>query len=400
MGSIMQFELGTKTRRKIHPESLLQIPLVKQLLSDPIATLSPRALDQNWYYQKAMANPVMGFSPFQGQVFFASESRFADWLENPFASARDTNTNDELVREVLFAVHDYLHIWAYRLIQELQPGLGFGTAPIQKNNWEKFIFCHLLTEAVSVVGLDYWFLSTVNLNSIAPIGTKFRGLTVDYHEADRGEYARFNPDFNPQQSSFLGSLARFYCDGEFVGFDLQDFKRSPILMHWLRHELMYGAKQREYTRAWFRFLSDDPRMNDADTSARPVACDQGWQKRLMREVGEQLWLKIKENKLHRFATKAPPGWQAPLHKPLDFRFLNLNTFDEEEAWARAEEISLPQLCDQWLARQYFESFECDLAPLLPELIRQKDGKVFRAALRGLKPLPRIKGETREIFVMP
>ncbi|MGZ3697660.1 MAG: hypothetical protein ACXVCH_06165, partial [Bdellovibrionota bacterium] len=106
---------------KTHPQSLLRIPLVKQMLTDPRIPLVPRNIDQDWRYLGVIPDSVVGFNPQRSSVYYARKSYFAEWLEQPRRSTRELNEQDYLVREVLFAVHDYLHAWAYLAIRELTP---------------------------------------------------------------------------------------------------------------------------------------------------------------------------------------------------------------------------------------------------------------------------------------
>lgn len=196
-----------------HEESLLQIPLVQHVLSDRAFQLRSRAIDAHWYYEKRIPVTLAGFNPFEGAVFYAQRSVFAEWLENPLSSARNHNDNDCLVREVMFMVHDYLHAWTYQLVNRLWPELGLFSGQIEPESFESFVFVHLLSEAVATVGLDYWYLCVRGINSYCPIGTALGSLTVSYRESLLPEYRRFHPELTVQDTSFFSQLAQFYCHG-------------------------------------------------------------------------------------------------------------------------------------------------------------------------------------------
>lgn len=394
-----------KKRKELHPESLLRIPLVREMLLDREFSLKPRRIDQNWFYQKAIPNPVCGFSPYRSEIFYPSVSCMADWLEDPSASARNWNVSDRLWREVLFSVHDYLHAWAARTIQSLRPGAGFGHAPIEKGNLEDFVFYHLLTEAAAVVGLDYWYLGTVDVNAICDLGTRLENLTVNYRESDLKEYHRFNPDLRVQKPEFFSTIAQFYCSGELEGFDVVDMKRSPKLAAWIGHELRYGACQRQYTRSWFAYMSAQKIELTAEALSAPVKCGKAWQKKLMRELGDLLWRKIKHGESIPLEAAPKYPWDAPKNKSPDFRFINLNALDDSELdQINAEEISATSfefLFYQWLSRHDFESFDVELFPYFEEVLRKRNFAGARALLRGLKPLTGAKGpEARGLFFLP
>jgi hypothetical protein len=132
-------------------------------------------------------------------------------------------------------------------------------------------FCHLLTEAAAVIGLDYWYLSQFDLNSAVPIGTSFRHVSVSYDVKHLEEYRRFCPDLRVEHPGFVRFLGTFYCTGVFEGFSPQDLKDSPLLYKWLCHELVYGRRQREYTRLWLQHLSGHDLGYEAGQSlTRPV----------------------------------------------------------------------------------------------------------------------------------
>ena len=97
---------------------------------------------------------LAGFNPFLRSLFYANNSALSRWLAGPYGSARDYNEGDHLVREVLFAVHDYLHCWSAAAIAVLAPRSRFDTGPILRDNLEDFVYCHLLTEAAATAGLD------------------------------------------------------------------------------------------------------------------------------------------------------------------------------------------------------------------------------------------------------
>jgi hypothetical protein len=191
----------------LHPESLLRIALVRQMLEDRRFRLQPRAIDRTWQYERAIPMSVVGFNPFNGTIYYGARSFLARWLREPHASARLHNEGDYLVRELLFAVHDYLHAWSVALIRELAPELGYGSTPIIREQIDRLAFCHLLTEAVATCGLDYWYLSTLELDDVVPIGSLTTGLTISYHERFLPEYRRFHPEFRVQDPEFFGNTS-------------------------------------------------------------------------------------------------------------------------------------------------------------------------------------------------
>jgi hypothetical protein len=377
---------------KLHAESLLRIPLVRNLQKYP---LFPRGVDHHWYYQKATPSTMSGFQPFSGKIYYGKNSYFAQWQKAPEKSARLWNVNDNLVKEVMFAVHDSLHLWAVGAIQKLRPELGFGTKPIDRKNFEDLVFCHLLTEAVAVCGLDYWYLSTVNLNSICAIGTNFQNLTVNYREEDLPEFRRFHPQFRVQSPQFLWQLTQFYCSGIFPGFSVEDLKQSPKLLTWLSHELRYGQNQRRYARDWFAFLSRDPHIENRGEEA--VSTEEGWKAQLTKEVGKLLWLHVKGPKrINFFPSRWNSFWKAPAEKRPDFRFINLNS-GGRPVKPSAEDFEF--YFYQEMVRRKFDAFPAERANELDEIRKSQDWPRAKKLFGALPLVAKLK-EPRDLFVLP
>lgn len=378
----------------LHRESLLRVPLAAQMLADPNVALRPVAVDKRWRYEGHVGLDTTGFNPLERAVFYGKRSAMADWLRNPRASARAANLRDRLVSELFFAVHDYLHCWAYLAIPHLTPEVGFGIAPIRKDNVEDFVFCHLVTEAVATVGLDYWYLSTVDLNEVCPIGTRLEGLTVSYRERFVSEYRRFEPALDVQSPEFFREICRFYCSGEFPSFDLRALRRSPLVLQWLDHEIGYGSRQREYIRRWLSYLSGDQVRFERDALDAPVRWKGAWRERLVRELGDLLWDKVKNGRPHRFRARFPLAktWRRKDLRRKDFRFLAADAFRGEDL-AKAFDgedaaDSFRHFFCQFASSHDYASFDPALAKLFPEVVRLRDYELAVALFRGTRRLPK------------
>jgi hypothetical protein len=389
----------------LHPESLLRVPLVAQMLDDPNVRLRPVAVDNGWRYHDHVPISTTGFNPLLRSVFYARKSALAEWLRRPRASARALNVRDRLVTELFFAVHDYLHCWAYLAIQSLFPELGFGTAPIRERNVEDFVFCHLVTEAVATVGLDYWYLCAVDLDEVCDIGTKLEALTASYDEERLDEYRRFEPRFVAQAPEFFGEIAKFYCTGEFPSFDLRALKRSPVLLGWVEHELGYGERQREYIRRWLSYLSDDAVRFPAERLRAPVDCSGRWKTRMIRELGARLWDKVKNGNPHRFrATFAPSRvWRRRDFSRKDFRFLSADAFrreDLKDAFAgEGADDSFRHFFYQFVSSHDVKAFDPSLVRLFPEVVRLRDYEVAAALFANQRRLPPSPGGPVDLLTL-
>jgi hypothetical protein len=369
------------------------------MLSDPLVRFVPRALDQRWHYERVVPVTMAGFNPFLRTLFYASNSALARWLTDPYGSARDYNEGDTLIREVLFAVHDYLHCWSAAAIAELAPWVQFDTGPILRDNIEDFVFCHLLTEAAATVGLDYWYLSTFELAERIPIGTTLVTLTVNYHERYVSEYRRFCPGWDAQRPGFFSELALFYCSGIFKGFDVRDVRRSPRLLRWLSHELSYGAKQREYTRLWLSFLAAEEIPYEPRGLAAPISFKEDWKQRLIHELGLVLFAKIKEDSDSGLALrppKAPP--ESPKGRRPDFRFVNANVVPlTPEADAPPESLRYYVL--QRVTATVFDSVAEGARQAISRALQREE---HEAVLRLIEPAKRVVpvgAEPRDLFVL-
>jgi hypothetical protein len=387
-------------------ESLLRIEPIRRMLADTNIRLCARPIDNRWRYERIVPFALNGFCPFAGEIYYAARSKFAQWLVRPGASARPLNERDILLREALFLAHDYLHAWSYARIRDLVPRLGFGTSPITARNFEAMVFCHLLTEAAATVGVDYWYLATVDLNKVADIGTTLVGLTAGYHERHLDEYRRFCPSLTVQEPAFFERLARFYCTGRFRGFFRDDLRRSPILLAWLEHELRYGGLQRDYTRSWFAYLSKDGIELTEAARRAPVACDDEWQRDLMAGLGAALWAFVVEG--------SPPGnigvpresiWASPEEHIADFRFVNLASFDEPAAVlsSRAVEAMDRQqtayLMGQYLVGFGFDAFDPEKRARLPGILEAQNIGDLLSITAGETPVDHSDAGPRDMLFL-
>ncbi|MFY0572820.1 hypothetical protein ACN28E_54570 [Archangium lansingense] len=380
-----------------HAESLLQLPLVRRMLSDPLVRLVPRAIDQRWHYERIAPVTLTGFNPFHRSVFYASHSALSRWLDEPYGSARDYNEGDHLVREVLFAVHDYLHCWSAAAIAVLAPRVRFDTGPILRDNLEDFVFCHLLTEVAATVGLDYWYLSTFNLAERIPIGTTLVNLTVNYHERYVSEYRRFCPRWDAQRPEFFGDLARFYCSGVFEGFDVRDVRRSPRLLKWLSHELTYGARQREYTRLWLSFLAAEEIPPGPRGLSAPVSFEEPWKQRLIHELGRVMFAKIKEDSDSGLVLRnrnEPP--ESPRARRPDFRFVNANVVPFTPD---ASPESLRYYVLQRVSAMAFDRLSRDVRQAIARGLRREEHEEVLRLIERAERVPPVGGEPRDLFVL-
>jgi hypothetical protein len=168
--------------------------------------------------------------------------------------------------------------------------------------------------------LDYWYLSTVDLDRLLGVGSCLKNLTTSYRVEDDYEYRRFNPDFNSQTPDFFREVAEFYLTGVFKGFEIGDIRLSHRLFKWLRHELLYADAQRTYAREWLYFWSGI--ATGSRNLAAPVKIHSSWQEELIRDLGRALFRMVKRESYQYYSPAPVMAFNASAQKT-DYRFFNL-----------------------------------------------------------------------------
>lgn len=389
----------------LHDQVTLEsIPLIAQMLGDPDIPVILRGVDNAWAYHGVIPHVVSGFNPQNCAVYCAVESAFGRWLAAPETPLRELNTRDRLMREALFAVHDYLHAWSARLIGAAAPQVGFGVAPIGAANFEDHVFCQLLTETAATIGLDYWYLARVDVSRLVPIGTCMRTLTTAYREEHVEEYRRYCPALDVQNPAFFEVFARFYCTGRLPGFRGDSLTHSPRVLAWIEHELRYGQLQRRYTRKWLAYLSDgavpSPARAVADAAVDP---DVPWRRDLVALVGDALWRLVHEGSAVRVSAPVREASVVPANGPIDFRFTNLAGLDDPWHEIRRRGVdseSYPWLFAQIVSAHRFDAVDPEVVEQLPVL---RDARAPTLVRRTLESYPSVALATREpsaLFLLP
>lgn len=301
-------------------------PLYNQMFSDPYVKFCFRGIDLNWKYNSIFPQVQCGFNPFNSTIYFSNKSAFSDWFFSKDRDLSQYGTNDYVVFELLFGIHDYLHVWTYHCLDHLTNGrfgeLTSKSTPLTDEEIDEMVFFHLTSEAVATIGLDYWYLPRVELRKTLSIGTFISNLTSSFTEKHMDEFHKFNPDFNPFRASFLKEMTLFYCSGEFEGFDLEALRRSNIVFRWLRHEIGYGQTQRNYSYTWMKYLFSDctDYVVNADSTTY-VPFPEKYHS-VIDKLGEMLWDKVTGKNDH-FIKGSLKGGQTPkFRKILDPKFSN------------------------------------------------------------------------------
>ena len=392
-------------RKTIHRESLLNFHPVRHVFEDNCVTIKKRGVDARWYYNEEISETVSGFNPLRSTIYVAKHSHLEEWLENKEKSARKYNTyNNKLVSEVLFLAHDYLHVWAFNWIRKLVPKLGIGEKKITKKNIEDLVFCHLITEAVATVGLDYWYMCVIDADKICPIGVNFDGLTVSYRYQNEEEYRKFYPNLRVQTPEFFEKIATFYCTGEFLGFGKGDLDQSPVIFEWLSHELAYGENQRVFVRNWYSYLSNEDILYSEEELKSKIDVSKAWEKKLVKKLGLLLWDKIKNNTVH------SPGlnidrdrcWKSNHKKPLDYKFINYNVVKKTNPKYQGKPSDSDNFnfwLKQFLAQHDFGKVDDQILRILSLIKEKNDPQLIQYLFRNHKRLRSERGEPRDLFLL-
>jgi hypothetical protein len=176
-------------------------------------------------------------------------------------------------------------------------------------------------------------------------------------------------------------MCALYCTGEFVGFDADDVLMSPRLADWMRKEIGYGEKQREYARRWFAFMAHADLTLDAKQLAAPVDASTPRRAELIAAVRQSLWRKVKEDTMQQLPRN--PG-EPPSSPPdrVDFRFCNIAHVPDERLLSHPAGDDFEQLLWQAVARCDFAASDADLTPLLPVVRNERNPRLLARVLQG------------------
>ncbi|MFV8756268.1 hypothetical protein ACNOYE_37455 [Nannocystaceae bacterium ST9] len=369
---------------------LAALPLLRHLFADSQTRIVRRPIDANWVYEARSSRTTVGWNPFRSELYVADNSLVGQWLDDPTIDLRGLNENDLFLPELAFLIHDHLHVWATHTIGELRPELDFGRGTLDPARLEEHAFVMIVTEAVATVGLDYWDLCCRDLAHELDIGTAFARLTVSYQASLEPEYRRHCPDFTAQTPDFFGLIARFYATGAFPGFDVDALRRSPVTLGWLRHELLYGATQRRYSREWLLHLAGNPARDGRPLDAEIEIPE--WGDALIEELGARLWAKVKRGDPCPPAIEWDPeaAWTAPQRGPIDFRFTSLAGLSNRGLDPSAEierrgvvEASRPQWREQLLRSRRFPLGDREAIAAFALLTRDTDHALIAWAAKQL-----------------
>jgi len=390
------------------PQNLFQVdqikheldPLFQHLLEDPRVSLCPRGFDPRWHYQRIVPFSVSGFNPLTQRIYYGERSKLAALLAGHGPADPIGSGDRHLSQELLFSQHDFLHSWSLLAIHELMPELGYGFNPITRKNFEDYVFCHMLTETLAVVGLDYWYLS---------VQPKRRFFVVAYHEKDLELYQAAIPDLVIQDPTYFDRMLEAYCLGKFRGFTAEKARGNAFLRQWLSHELGYAIKQRRYTRLWLAFLASEPiPMSDSEEKG-PIRMDKPWMVALAETLKTMLWEKVKHSKQHAFTRPFDnaKSWHADPEKIRDFRFINYH-FDQDnpvtrEEFEQMELRSIPNLFYQTVSTFNADTFEDSEKAqikdfLIPDKMNWERYEALFDLLQTGEKLPATEGEPRDLFV--
>lgn len=328
---------------------LMQLPPVQHAMCDPHFSRTCRPIDAAWHHA-GFTDVMSGFNPSLHTHFYAAESAMARWLDDPGTPNDDHAHQVQLAKELMHLAHDYLHSWAYRALASIVPDLKtYG--PITRSNLDEQAFFLVVTEAVAVVGLDYWYLCISDIDERCGVAVDVGPRTVHYLERLLPEYRRYNPSLTVQEPRFFAQIIDLYTTGAIRGFSEQDLLDSPPLASWLIRELLISPRQRAVCRSWLSHLAGFDL--DPDELSRTFPRPSEALHQHLARLADLLWRKIKlgEELFFPLPTDAQ-SWCRSDHAAVDFRFVNLQRLPHhtlDRSTSRPSESSNFYI-DQYLSR--------------------------------------------------
>lgn len=384
---------------------LRSLPVFRDLLDDSSVPLVARAIDMDWVYAKQVSHSIVGWNPFAREVYHGGNSMLAAWLRQEREGAdedeRLLNQGDHLSYEVLFAAHDYLHIWATGRIRAHWP--EFGCGPLTADDLERAVFGMLMAETVATIGLDYWYLSLEDCAHLSSIGSARRNLATSWRREFAHEYAKAGIAVDPASRDFFAFMARFYCTGVWPDADVDGLMRSARTQRWLEHELAYGARQRSYSRTWLAWLGAI--ALDPARAAAPVATPSGGET-IVEDLADGLWRAMRMGEPLRVeAWDVADAWHRPAQDegPIDFRFTNVAALGPDPAEALAARGVVPGshrfLVEQLVSRHEFQSAPSYFMATIPWLKLTGSWELALTALGGLRRAGEPEATRRDMFFL-
>ena len=385
---------------KIHPQSLLKIPLIDFVMNQQQVPIIPRPIQSGWNYKGILSIVPNGFNPFCGSLFYADSSAFARWRPNARRSAAPYNQRQWLLYECLFMVHDYLHLWAISEMLEDLIHLKNDELLLTKEIIGDLEFVFIISEAAATTGLDFWYLSRTDLNALCPIGARLNALTSSYRESDIDAYQALNKDFCVQDPSFFDWISKGYCTGEFSGFSADDLRSNEKLSGWLGKEVYIAHKQLLFIRYWLRYLAGMGAPT-AHAAGKPIDLKKGNRETIIKKLGKKLWRiasgeLLPEMRPYQIRIKTNSLPLVP-----DYRFTNIRAMEHWEELTDLDftEVSIGQF--GYFATQYLSAFK--LPPdgsltreIVDQLIREKDTAMLKKITSSLAPVPNGESGPRDL----
>ncbi len=264
--------------------NLPPLPLFEHFFKEAQYSLVSRPFDSRWHYIGAIKGFQSGFNPFLSSIFYNEISELSFWLKGSELPTRQSQRK-RLLNEILFLLHDYLHMWSMRLIDQFCR-LNFGDGILGRSNRDLELFM-ILTEAVATVGLDYWVLSQADTGSPFGLDRGVQFLTINLHSEQVEAIRKINPGFSIHRESLYTEIAHFYTSGIMLGFGIDDVKKCKELESYIVHELSYGELQRAYARMFVQYAFEGISRDETDTS--PIELCSAWHHDLIGYIGRHLW---------------------------------------------------------------------------------------------------------------
>jgi hypothetical protein len=372
-------------------------PLISHVVNEQHAFLRKRPVDMRWYYSDVVPISCAGFNPLSDTIFYGRHSHTEKLIEGSNEPVGDSiNT---VLYEILFCVHDYLHIWAVQRAIASFPQCYNPGAFEDQEILADLSFILILSEVVATVTLDWWLLPTLDLQRNLGIRNTFSAVTTPIGNDSIEQISSGAGVSITRQKSFFLWMATGYFSGRFhkLGKKPRQWLASQS---WFIKEMQQSVRQRELVRSWLAHISGLPLL---DEHFMNIPHTRGERAIVVDKLASEMWNVVRDPSLLQ-RQKAPIK---PVNPPnstdvYDFRFIdilhipNLNAAAISSGDATTENFA-------YLAAQYVSLFDKDEYPNFEaddfdDCVRRKDWKKLTSVFGALPPSPPNPNPSLHLFL--
>lgn len=368
------------------------LPLIGDIFSQNRVDFVQRPVDMRWHYSGIVPVSTAGFNPLGRSVFFGRQSYLETFLaEDELRIDKDI---DQMLYEVLFAVHDYVHIWSTYRVLEYLPHCAEPSTWSDPAALDDLAFLLVVGELVATTTLDFWLLCDLNLGRELRVRTTVGALTTAFRTSQIGETQELRPGFEVGSRRFFSWLANGYCGLGFEGFEGVDRTRLKEKAGWVIKEMDLSLRQRRLTRSWLHHLSGG---FASAPKADVIFINSSTRMKILGDLEEELWDTCRR--------RVPLAWPSARPTPAvlglvpstgtDFRFNDILHVEDFERARLNPKMSIKQF--GYMLSQFVSLFPYGddvgmSADLFDEAVRNKSWSAVEEVFGSIIPaLPRVGG---------